>query len=171
LAQRPGHRIRPDRAGPVGDRAALRTGSVRGAQGLSVDRRFDRVFSCGRQCGPVALVGAAAGDPGAAGRVVPRVAAPAHRRRQRLGAQSRWRRGAVPAAVHHRDGTGAGRTTGQGVPLPVHRFTRRCVLQGRHQPRHRLDLDGIRAGQPNTVATRWCGWTVSSAATSRRWVG
>ena len=67
------------------------------------------------------------------------------------------------------------------------------VLPARHQTRQRVAVDRIRAGlpraapvrpssaattprrcwrrprPPTTAATRWCGWTPSNAATSKRW--
>ena len=148
LARCAGHRVRPDRAGSVGDRAALRAGSLRRAQGLPLGGRVDRVVSRRGQRRAVAVVGAAARDSRTARRAVHRIAAPADRRRQRVGAAGRRRGVAVSAAVHVRDRAGVGRATGQAVPLPGDRLAGGRVLQGRHQSGHRLGVNGVRARQP-----------------------
>ena len=157
--------------------------------------RFDRVVPARGQRGPAAFVGAPDRHPRTARAVVHRVAAPTHRRRRCLGAPRRRRGVAVPAAVHLRHRARAGCAPGQPVPLPGDRLAGRRVLQGRHQAGQRVAVHRIRAGQPRrhrrgqvrrqlrrlpagagrgrraTAATRWCGWTPSNAATSKRWAG
>ena len=79
------------------------------------------------------------------------------------------------------------------VPLHGDRLAGGRVLQGRHQTRQRVAVAPSTCGPdpaaparpssaattrrrcsrrprpPTTAATRWCGWTPSNAATSRRW--
>ena len=117
------------------------------------------------------------------------------RGRQRLGAAGRRRGVALPAAVHLRHRARAGGAARQAVPLHGDRLAGGGVLQGRHQAGNCLGLNGLRAGQPGwhrrgqvrrqlcrlagrpgrgrreRAANRWCGWTPSSAATSKRWAG
>ena len=191
-----GAAVRPDRARPVGHRAALRAGDLRGAQGLPLGRRLDRVVPAGGQRGAAALVGAPAGHPGAARGAVHRVAAPADRRRRRSGCR--------PPAARSRCTCGrsssppspaSGVRPAIRVPLPGDRLAGRRVLQGRHQAGQRVAVAPSTCGPapaaparpssaattpprcsrrprpPRTAATRWCGWTPSNAATSRRWAG
>ena len=148
LARRAGDRLRPNTAGSVGDRVALRAGGVRRAQGVPLDGRVDRVVSPRGQRRPAALVGAAPRHSRTARRAFHRIAASAHRRRQRLGARRRRGRGAVSAAVHLRHRAGAGGAPVQAVPVPADRLAGRRVLQGRHQSRQRVGVDGVRAGLP-----------------------
>ena len=96
--------------------------------------------------------------------------------------------------VHLRHRAGPRRAAGHRIPLHGDRLAGGRVLQGRHQAGQRVAVDGVRArlprrhrcgqvrrqlrrvaagagpGQPRTAATRWCGWTPSNAATSKRWV-
>ena len=88
---------------------------------------------------------------------------------------------------------GLGVRPGQRIPLPGDRLAGGRVLPARHQAGQRVAVDRVRARlpraaparrssaattprrcwrrprPPTTAATRWCGWTPSNAATSRRW--
>ena len=196
LARRAGHPVRPDRAGPVGDRPALRAGGLRGAQGLPLGRRLDRVVP-GRTPTPRGCASSAR-----------RLAIPelpdelfVESLRQLIAVDKQW----VPPAGGEESlylrpfifatEPGLGVRPAVRIPLPGDRLAGRrvlpaaasspsacgcrtstCAPPGRHrrgEVRRQLRrlAAGAGRGRRHTAATRWCGWTPSNAATSKRWAG
>ena len=195
LARRRRPALRADAARPRGHGAALRSGHLRGPQGVPAAGRHRRLLPGRRERRASARLGAADGHAGAARRPVPQLDHRAARGGQGLGPGGGRRGVAVPAAVHDRDRGGPRGAAGQPVPLPADRLAGRCLLPAGRQAGQRVAVHRVRAGgpgrhrsgevrrattrprwsprrrPPTRVATRWSGSTRSSAATSRRWAG
>ena len=146
-------RAAPGAVRPAADRPgllcpALRTGDLRGAEGLPSAGRFHRHLPTGQERRADPLLGTPHGDAGATRGALPGVSEADRRRRLRLGPRRGWRGGAVPAPLHDLQGGGTRRPPGQQLQLLRHRLPGRRLLQGRHHPGQRVAVDRVRPRGP-----------------------
>ena len=158
--------VRPDRAGPVGDGAALRPRDLRGPEGLPAGRT-GRSCRSGRRPTPPGCdrrpIGSAI--PELPGRAVHRVAAGAARRRRRLGAAAGGEASLYLRPFIFATEPGLGVRPANAVPLHGDRLPGRRLLPGRRQAGERLVVDRVRAGRPGgTGAAKFGGNYAASLA-------
>ena len=155
------HGIRADLAHASGRGAALRTGGLRGAQGLPPRGRLGVELPPGRQRATVASQRRAAGPAAAVGGRLPRLAQNPRRGRRTLGAGVRHGGDEpLPAPVHVRLGGLPRGSAGQGGHLLGHRLAGRRLLQRRRQAGHGCGCRWTTPGpakaaraRPNAAAT------------------